>query len=229
VLRRAALTACPNCGKDVREDFAFCPFCEYPLKPFCPSCRREVQADYVRCPYCGFKLKGSTSAQVAFGQRPSLPIAFVMISFALLLTAIFNIGEGLNLATSDLSSYASTQPFPAGTQNELGVLVVLGVLLSILGLAQLVATYGLFARKPWSRSLTYAAAGVACLLYIGVLVLDTLVSGSYYSSPPWVELIPAYDTALLVWSLALLVAMRVYLERQYVEEILGFGYLPTVP
>ena len=47
-------TRCNNCGREIQNDFRFCPYCQTILKPkYCGTCGRELKPDYVICPYCG--------------------------------------------------------------------------------------------------------------------------------------------------------------------------------
>jgi len=215
------LAPCPNCGKEVQEDFTFCPYCEYPLKPFCPSCKREVAPEYVKCPYCGFMLKGGVPAQQLYLKHTGFPSSYLVFAFLCLITGALNVGQGITSANSDLFSYDVAMVFPSGTQSELVILVILGSLIAILGVAQLVASYGLLTKKQWSKSLATAAAGFAILLYIGTLVLDTLVAGSYYTSPPWTQLVSTADIVLVAWSVVLLVMAVLYLRGRRVWELLN--------
>ncbi len=48
--------SCPKCGKQVPENFAYCPYCGAALHAQCPSCGREIQPDWKVCPHCGTKL-----------------------------------------------------------------------------------------------------------------------------------------------------------------------------
>lgn len=45
--------ACPRCGKDVKEDFQFCPYCELKLTKGCSKCGKSIKIDWKICPYCG--------------------------------------------------------------------------------------------------------------------------------------------------------------------------------
>ena len=44
---------CRNCGRQVSEDFAMCPFCKYALKIECPECGKQIDRKFKSCPYCG--------------------------------------------------------------------------------------------------------------------------------------------------------------------------------
>ncbi len=44
---------CPKCGRQVKADFALCPFCKYVLKTECPECGKPVIRKFKACPYCG--------------------------------------------------------------------------------------------------------------------------------------------------------------------------------
>lgn len=47
---------CPTCAKYIKNDFAFCPYCERSLKPLCKSCHRTLEPDWKLCAYCGTKI-----------------------------------------------------------------------------------------------------------------------------------------------------------------------------
>ena len=44
---------CPKCGKNVNEDFKYCPYCEFKLYKDCSKCGKELRSDWKICPYCG--------------------------------------------------------------------------------------------------------------------------------------------------------------------------------
>lgn len=43
---------CPKCGKNVSEEFKFCPYCEFKLVKDCPKCGKQLLNDWKACPYC---------------------------------------------------------------------------------------------------------------------------------------------------------------------------------
>lgn len=45
-------SACPNCKREIQEDFIICPYCTTQLKHPCPSCGQPLQALWRACPYC---------------------------------------------------------------------------------------------------------------------------------------------------------------------------------
>ena len=215
------MAPCPNCGKEIQEDFTFCPYCEYPLKPFCPSCKREVAPEYVKCPYCGFMLKGGVPAQQLYLKHSGFPASYLAFALLYLLTGALNIGQGITSANSNLSSYDAPTIFPSGTQSELVILVIMGSLIVILGVAQLVASYGLLTKKQWSKSLATTSAFFAVLLYLVTMIFDMLVVGSYYTSPPWLQLISTTDIVLVAWSVILLAMALLCLRGERVWELLN--------
>jgi hypothetical protein len=56
ILRDRLPDACPHCGKEVRQDFAFCPVCGASLHPICPQCGKSLQQGWKNCPHCGILL-----------------------------------------------------------------------------------------------------------------------------------------------------------------------------
>ena len=166
-------------------------------------------------------MKGGVPAQQLYLEHIGFPSSYLAFAFLYLIAGILNVGQGITSANSDLSSYDAATVFPSGTQSELVVLIILGSLIAILGVAQLAASYGLLTKKPWSKSLAIASAGLALLLYIGTLTFDTLVAGSYYASPPWTQLVSSTDIALVVWSVILIVMALVSLRGRRVWELLN--------
>lgn len=55
-LRQENTCACPNCGKLVGKNFAFCPFCLGHLKNACRNCGRAIEPNWKGCPDCGSHL-----------------------------------------------------------------------------------------------------------------------------------------------------------------------------
>lgn len=47
---------CKGCGKPVRLDFAFCPYCKTSLRPTCPSCMTATESDWIVCAFCAHQL-----------------------------------------------------------------------------------------------------------------------------------------------------------------------------
>ena len=48
---------CTNCGKNLRDDFEFCPYCGYTIKKrACPKCLTIYEEDFTHCPKCGLRL-----------------------------------------------------------------------------------------------------------------------------------------------------------------------------
>ena len=44
---------CHNCGRPVKSDWQYCPYCEAELKRPCPQCGYLLEPDWKRCPKCG--------------------------------------------------------------------------------------------------------------------------------------------------------------------------------
>ena len=47
------VNSCNTCGKVVKEEWGFCPFCKTPVEVFnCHFCGREIRTSWSFCPYC---------------------------------------------------------------------------------------------------------------------------------------------------------------------------------
>ena len=57
IMREPLMQTCKECGKPVRGQFPFCPFCGASRSPSCPKCRATVEAEWPHCPHCGTSLK----------------------------------------------------------------------------------------------------------------------------------------------------------------------------
>jgi len=57
IMREPLMQTCAQCGKPVRGQFPFCPFCGASRSPSCPQCRAAVEAEWPHCPHCGISLK----------------------------------------------------------------------------------------------------------------------------------------------------------------------------
>lgn len=47
---------CPDCEKEVEQDFAVCPHCKTDFKPVC-ECGAVLELDWRRCGYCGVAIQ----------------------------------------------------------------------------------------------------------------------------------------------------------------------------
>jgi len=47
--------ACPECGAGVREEWLFCPACDFKLREKCSGCKAMVETAWDFCPACGKK------------------------------------------------------------------------------------------------------------------------------------------------------------------------------
>ncbi|EKE29148.1 MAG: hypothetical protein ACD_2C00220G0011 [uncultured bacterium (gcode 4)] len=43
---------CPKCSKSVKDNFKYCPYCEFKLYKDCSKCGKELRSDWKICPYC---------------------------------------------------------------------------------------------------------------------------------------------------------------------------------
>lgn len=44
---------CSRCDKSLRSDFAFCPYCQAPVRDICSVCRHATETDWKACAFCG--------------------------------------------------------------------------------------------------------------------------------------------------------------------------------
>ncbi|MBO4698513.1 zinc ribbon domain-containing protein [bacterium] len=54
---------CANCGKAIKKDFDFCPYCGASQIKKCPNCGTVLKEDFKFCPKCGEKLVPGNDAQ----------------------------------------------------------------------------------------------------------------------------------------------------------------------
>ena len=60
------LNSCNYCGKTIKEEWKFCPFCKTQVETFkCAFCSREIKAGWNYCPYC----KGEVKPEQKISQR----------------------------------------------------------------------------------------------------------------------------------------------------------------
>jgi hypothetical protein len=208
------LPPCPNCGKEVREDFTYCPFCEAPLKSSCPSCKREIQPGYRVCPYCGFSLSSGTPARLLYGKggRSTFLTLIIVLSFV---GGFIDILQGLSESTYDYVLYVL--PFPLLVRGLSLVQVAFGILLVMLGVAQLLITYGLVYRKLFSRKYLLRLTSLLFFLSLAVFSCDMVISILL----PLSSAILSFDIFFVLWSLSLLVVIYRYVSQQEEREILS--------
>ena len=210
------MTTCPNCGKEVREDFTYCPFCETPLKSSCPSCKREIEPGYRVCPYCGFSLSSGTPARLLYkkGGRSKVLALIIVLSFV---GGFIDILQGLSESSYDYVLYLYPIPLPVLVRGLSLVQVAFGVLLVILGIAQLVIAYGLVYGKLFSRKYLLRLTGLLFFLSLAVFSCDMMISILLPLSPA----ILSFDIFFVLWSLSLLVVVYRYVSQQEEREILS--------
>lgn len=215
------MNSCPNCGKEVREDFSFCPYCETPLKPFCPSCKRELQADYARCPYCGFKLGPGTPAKQLYQKRVGKSTFLMLITVASFGSGVVDILQGASVGTYDYAIFLTTTATQVAHYLAL-IQVALGAILIFFGIFQMVVVYGLLYGKIFSRryilnlaSLTFLAAMVVFSTDLGISAIVSFAS-----------IVISFDIFFVLWSLFVLVVIWRYVRQQDLKDFLN---TPTVP
>jgi RNA polymerase subunit RPABC4/transcription elongation factor Spt4 len=210
------LAACPNCGKEVREDFTYCPFCETPLRQSCPSCKREIQPDYLMCPYCGFNLSSRTPARLLYkkGGRSTILTLIIVLSFV---GGVIDILQGLSESTYDYALYVYPIPPPALASGLMLAQVAFGILLVILGVIQLFVAYGIVYGKAFSRRYLLRLTTLLFFLSLAVFTCDVVISRMVSLG----SAILSFDIFFVLWSFFLLVVIFRYVSQQDEREILS--------
>lgn len=55
------LDYCEKCGRGLKDEWKFCPFCKTSVKTVpCPICREEIKSSWQYCPFC----KGNAKNQI---------------------------------------------------------------------------------------------------------------------------------------------------------------------
>ena len=54
--KQRAVNKCLKCGKELQPDWAFCPYCQHPVRATCPKCGQKIEADWLYCPMCNTKI-----------------------------------------------------------------------------------------------------------------------------------------------------------------------------
>ena len=210
-----ALTTCPNCGNEVKEDFSFCPFCEMPLKPFCPSCKRELEPGYARCPYCGFRLGSQTPAKKLYGKGGrSKFLSFIIILSVV--SAVVDVIQGANESTYQYANYVYP-PIPAIARYLALAQVPIGVLVVLLGIAQFFIFYGLIYGKAFSRKYLLKLVGLTFVLSLVMFSLDGMMSIVF----PLPSSVLPFDIFFVLWSFFVLVIVWRYVIIQETKAILS--------
>jgi hypothetical protein len=209
------LTTCPNCGKEVREDFSYCPFCETPLKPFCPSCKRELRAGYVRCPYCGFRLGSETPAKKLYvkgGRSRLLSLIIVLSAVGGVIDAI----QGANESTFQYANYLYQGGIPALARYLALAQVPIGILVALLGIVQFYVFYGLIFGKAFPRRYMLKIVSLTFVLSLAMFSLDEMISGVY----PLPATVLPFDIFFVLWTFFVLAVVWRYVRIQEVRAIL---------
>ena len=218
------LATCPSCGKEVREDFGYCPFCASPLKPFCPSCKRELRPGYVVCPYCGFRLEAETQARQLY-RKGGRSMYLRILTVLTLVGGIIDVIQGANESTFQFANYVYQGPIPDAARDMAVFQVTFGVIVAIVGIAQFFIVYGLVYGKAFSRKYLMKLASLAFLLSVVMLSVDAAMS-TVFSLPSAVF---SFDIFFVVWTFLLLAITYRYVSQQELREILHATAAPQEP
>ncbi len=213
--------ACPNCGKEVGEDFGYCPYCATQLKPFCPSCKRELRPGYVACPYCGFSLEVATPAKQLY-RRGGKSTFLRILTVLSLVGGIIDVIQGANEGTFQFANYMYQGPMPNSARLLALLQVPIGVLVVIVGVVQFLVVYGLVYGKAFSRKYLLRLASLAFLLSAAMLSIDAGIS-SIFTLP---SVVFSFDIFFVVWTFFLLAITYRYVTQQEVKEILRATAVP---
>ena len=209
------MATCPSCGKEVREDFGYCPFCATPLKPFCPSCKRELKPGYVACPYCGFRLDAGTPARQLYrkGGKSMFLRILIVLTFV---GGLIDVVQGANESTFQFANYTYQGPIPDAARYLALLQVPLGILVIIVGIVEFFIVPGLIYGKAFSRRYLLKMASLTFLLSVVMLSVDAAIS-TVFSLPSAVF---SFDIFFVVWAFFLLAITYRYVSQQEVREIL---------
>jgi uncharacterized OB-fold protein len=64
---------CHNCGRPVKPDWQYCPYCEAELKHPCPQCGYLLEPEWKRCPQCGAPVDGFSGKQPITATQAVVP------------------------------------------------------------------------------------------------------------------------------------------------------------
>jgi len=218
------LATCPSCGKEVSEDFGYCPYCATPLKPFCPSCKRELRAGYVACPYCGFRLEPGTPAKRLYrkaGKSLFLRALIVLTFVGGLIDAI----QGANESTFQFANYTYQGPIPDVARYLALLQVSLGILVIVVGIVEFFIVPGLIYGRAFSRRYLLKMASLSFLLSVLILFIDASIS-TVFSLPSATF---SFDIFFAVWTFLLLAVTYRYVSQQETREILRATAASQVP
>lgn len=55
------IDSCQHCGRVLKEEWKFCPYCKAQVETSdCPFCREEIKVQWEFCPYCINRVKNLT-------------------------------------------------------------------------------------------------------------------------------------------------------------------------
>jgi len=210
------LISCPSCGKEVREDFDYCPYCAAQLRAFCPSCKRELKPGYVACPHCGFRLEAETPARQLYRKGgKSLFLRFLIVLSGV--GAVIDVVQGANEGTFQFANFVYQGPIPDSARYLALVQVPVGILVLIVGIAQFFIVYGLVYGKAFSRKYLLRLAAITFLLAFVMLSVDGVMSAIF----PLPTVVFAFDGFFVVWTFILLAVTYRYVGEQETREILS--------
>jgi len=211
---------CPNCGKEVGEDFGYCPYCATQLKPFCPSCKRELRPGYVACPYCGFSLEAATPAKQLYRRGGGKSMFLRILTVLSLIGGIIDVIQGANEGTFQFANYMYFQNagmlIPDSARFLALLQVPIGVIVVIVGIVQFLIVYGLIYGKAFSRKYLLRLVSLAFVLSVVMLSIDAGIS-SIFTLP---SVVFSFDIFFVAWTFFLLAITYRYVTQQEVREIL---------
>lgn len=210
------MATCPNCGNEVREDFAYCPFCSAPLKQFCPSCKRELKPGYVACPFCGFRLEAATPAKRLYLKGGAKSLFLRVLTVLSLVGGVIDIVQGANEGTFQFANYMYQGPIPDVARYMALAQVPIGILVALVGILQFLIAYGLTYGTAFSRRYLLKFAGLTFVFSVLMISLDAGIS-SIFTLP---SVVFSSDIFFVFWTLFVLVVTYRYVTQQEVREIL---------
>jgi hypothetical protein len=168
------------------------------------------------CPYCGFNLSSKTTARLLYkkGGRSTLLTLIIVLSFA---GGVIDFLQGLSESTYDYALYVYPVPPPALAGGLMVAQVAFGILLVVLGIAQLLVAYGLVYGKAFSRKYLLRLTTLLFFLSLAVFSCDVAISTMVSLASAALS----FDIFFVLWSSFILVVIYRYVSQQDEREILS--------